>query len=413
MLTRLRANAVALVMSIVAIGIVIWLDFYGYIWTDYETEARPSFDALLQGHVVRALQAAPVYGGSLILRAPFAVLPALWGGGPLAVYRMAALPCLGAAALVGIVIVGQMRVANRSRLAKAVLLGLFVANPITLRAGELGHPEELLSGACAVAAVLAAGRGRSVWAGVLLGVAVANKEWALVATGPVLLALPAGRVRMLLVAGGVVGLVFAPLVLAGGGFAAELRATASLPASSPIFQPWQLWWFFGAHGHVVRGLDGAVKPGYRAAVGWAVQLSHPLVILIGVPLTTIAAGIRRREHAPMLLLALLLLLRIQLDVWDNVYYSLPFIFALGAWEVATRERPPLGALAATALAWVTFVWSPSHFTADEQSLLFMAWTIPATVWLAVSLYAPGARSLSRIPLRLRARDRRALAPRLG
>jgi len=411
MLTRLRANAFAITASAIGILLVGWLDFYGFVFSDYDTEARPAIDALINGHVVRALQIAPAYGGSLVLRAPLALVPGLWGGGPLSVYRALALPCLAAAAAVGIVIVGQMRRANRSRLARAVLLGLFVVNPITLRAGELGHPEELLSAACAVAAVLAATRGRSVWAGVLLGLAIANKEWAIIATGPVLLALPGARIRALLVAGGVVTAVLAPLLLAGGGFSTQLRAAGAVNSSSPIFQPWQVWWFFGSHSGPVYGLFGAVKPGYRTAVGWAVALSHPLIVLISVPLTLLAARIRRREHAPLLLLALLLLLRAELDVWDTSYYLLGFIFALGAWEALAHDRLPVGAVAATVMTWVVFVSSPAHITPDQQALLLLALALPGTGALLVSLYAPG-----RVKSAIGARSRRApgsLAPRTG
>jgi hypothetical protein len=407
----MRTNAVAIIASAIGILVVGWLDFYGYVWSDYDNEARPAFDALIGGHVARALQLAPAYGGSLVLRAPFALLPGLWGGGELAVYRMVALPCLVAAAALGIVIVGQMRRANRSRLARAVLLALFVVNPITLRTGDLGHPEELLSAACAVAAVLVASRGRSVWAGVLLGLAIANKEWAIVATGPVLLSLPAARIRALLVAGVVVAVVLGPLMLAGSGFSTQLTAAASLNSASPIFQPWQVWWFLGAHAGSVHGQFGVLKPDYRTGVGWAIQISHPLIILISAPLTLLAARLPRREHAGLLLLALLLLLRAELDVWDTAYYLLPFVFALAAWEALTHERPAVGALAATAMTWIVFVWAPSHISPDQQSLLFMAAALPATCALLVAVYLPGG-----LRARWAARSHRgpgALAPTLG
>jgi hypothetical protein len=411
MLTRLRRNMVALAGSACGILVICWLGFYGFAWSDYDNEAKPSFDALISGHLVRALQAAPAYGGSLILRAPFALLPGLWGGGPLAVYRMVALPCLVAAAALGIVVVGQMRQASRSRLARAVLLAVFVVNPITIRAGELGHPEELLSAACAVGAVLAATKGRSGWAGVLLGVAIANKEWAIIAVGPVLLGLSSGRIRALVIAGGVVALVLGPLVVAGGAFSTQLTAAASVNSASPIFQPWQVWWFFGSHGHLVHGLFGVAKPGYRTGVGWAITLSHPLIILISAPLTLLAARGPRRDHAALLLLAVLSILRVELDVWDTIYYAVPFVFALAAWEALTMERPPLGALVATVAAWIIFVWSPSHLSADDQSLLFMALALPATGSLVLALYFPGW-SLGRVAGRSRP-PHRSLAPRPG
>jgi hypothetical protein len=408
---RLRINAPALAASSLGILAIGWLGFYGFAWSDYDNEAKPAYDALIAGHLLEALRLAPAYGGSLILRSPFALVPGLWGGGPLAVYRMVSLPCLIAAAAVGIWIVGQMRRLDRSRLARAVLLALFVANPITIRAGEIGHPEELLGAAAAIAAVLVASRGHNVWAGVLLGLAIANKEWAIVAIGPVLLALPGARLRTLAVAGGVVALVLAPLLLAGGGFSSQLSATASVNSASPIFQPWQVWWFLGAHGHAVHGLFGTTKPGYRAGVGWAIELSHPLIILIGAPLTVLAARMPRRPLAPLLLLALLLLLRAELDVWDTVYYALPFVLALGAWEALAHDQPPVGALLATVATWIVFVWSPGHLSPDLQSLLFLALALPATCGLGLALYLPSG-SRARWPARAGA-DRGALAARLG
>ena len=79
--------------------------------------------------------------------------------------------------------------------------GLCVANPVTLRALEIGHPEELLCAAFAIGAVLAASDRRTVLAAVLLGLAIASKAWAVLAIGPVLLALPGRRVLALAIAG--------------------------------------------------------------------------------------------------------------------------------------------------------------------------------------------------------------------
>src|SRR5271155_969538 len=188
---RIRENALCAFLAAAATATMAWLGLYGFAWSDYETEVRPSFDALTHGHVLEFLRLAPAYGGSLVERAPFALLPGLWGGGQLAVYRMVALPCLVAAAVLGVWLCAQMRSRpDSSTLARAVALGVCVANPLTLRALELGHPEELLGGALCVAAVLLAARERPLWAGLALGLAIANKEWALLAVGPVLFALP-------------------------------------------------------------------------------------------------------------------------------------------------------------------------------------------------------------------------------
>jgi len=201
----LRENATCALFAALGCLGCGWLALTSPVWTDYETEAQPAFEALAHGHLLGFLQLAPVYGGSLIERAPFALLPGLWGGGSLAVYRAVAVPCLLAAALLGIWIVAGMRREGRSRLARAVALGICVANPMTLAALETGHPEELLGGCLCVAAALLAcapevGTRRALASGLALGLAVANKQWALLALGPVLLALPAPRRKAFLAA---------------------------------------------------------------------------------------------------------------------------------------------------------------------------------------------------------------------
>ncbi len=442
-------------MACAGCAVTAWLGLYGFAWNDYETEAKPAFDALVAGHVSSFLALAPAYGGSLVERAPFALLPGLWGGGALAVYRMVALPCLLAAAVLGVWLVTRMRTAGAGRLAQGVALGVCVANPVTLRAFELGHPEELLGGCLCVMAVLLAGGRRAIAAGVLLGLAIANKESALLAAGPVLLVLPAAsRWRCAGSAVAVAAAVLAPLTLAGsGGFAASTTAVAA--TSSTIFQPWQVWWFLGHHGPLVYGLFGAPKPGYRVGPAWTGTVSHPLIVLLGAALPAalwwrragtragtgaaaagraVAAGppaVRRRSarviggwHAPALqlgeqdalaLLTLLLVLRCLLDTWDTSYYPLPFILALLAWEVCRpAPGPPVLALAASALSWISFQWLPLHASADVQAAFFLAWTLPLAAGLAASLFAPGRLAGAMRPAGVgRSRDQETTVSALG
>jgi hypothetical protein len=412
-----RENALCAFVAGVGCATMAWLGLYGFAWNDYDNEARPAYDALVHGHVLQFLRDAPAYGGSLIARAPFALIPNLWGGGQLAVYRMTALPCLLAACVLGVWLLGRMRAEGRSTLARAVTLGLCVANPLTLRALELGHPEELLGACLCVAAVLLAGRDRPLWAGLVLGLAVANKEWALLAAGPVLLALPSGRrLRCVASAGAVAAVVLAPLVLAGsGGFVAATRGTAA--PSGAIFQPWQAWWFFGHHGALVHGLFGTPKPGYRIGPAWAAAITHPLIVVAGLIVT--AALWMGGSHAPLLrarrvgarslgesdallALALLLLLRCVLDTWDNVYYPLPFIFALLAWEVrGSVRRPPVLALSSTVLAWISFQWLPGQISPDGQAAFFLAWSLPLAAALGRWLYGPSRAIVAPFPSRAR------------
>jgi hypothetical protein len=97
-----RENGACALLALTGSAALAWLGLYGFAWNDYEEEARPAFDALVHGHVTAFLRLAPAYGGSLVERAPFALVTRLWGGGELAVYRMVAVPCLLAAALLGV-----------------------------------------------------------------------------------------------------------------------------------------------------------------------------------------------------------------------------------------------------------------------------------------------------------------------
>lgn len=384
-----RENALALAGAAAGIAILAWLGLYGFAWTDYESEAAPALAALTAGHVGRFLSLAPAYGGSLILRVPFALVPTIWGGGQLAVYRMVALPCLLAAAGLGVWLVAEMRRLGHSRLARGCALGLCVASPISLRALEIGHPEEILGGVLCVAAVLLARSSRSTWAGVALGLALATKAWALVAVAPVILALPFGhpRLRATMLAVAVAAVVLVPLALSPGG--RYLSSSGTAAQTGTIFQPWQAWWWLGRHGKVVRGSDGQIKPGFRSPPAWVNRITHPLIVLLSIPLAVLWLRRRqRRPWEPMGLLALLLLLRCVLDPWNNVYYAIPFLLALLAFEVLTRRDVPALSLATTVAVWVTFQYLPSRLSADAQSAAYLAWALPLAGGLALWLYAP-------------------------
>ncbi len=389
-------------MAALGVACMAWLGLYGFGWNDYETEALPAMQALVHGHFASFAQLAPSYGGSLLLRAPFAFLPSLWGGGSLAVYQAVSIPCLLAAALLGLWLCARMRAAGQSRLARALALGLCVANPLTLRALELGHADELLEASLCVAAVLLAASSskaqarrfaihpRAILAGVCVGLAIGSKEWALIALGPVLLTLRGGRMQMLAAAAAAAAALLAPIALLSSSFVNATSGAAS--TASTIFQPWQAFWFLGHHGALVHGLFGTPKPGYRTAPSWVGPISHPLIVLTGV-LLPLALRWRRRGSIgvadALLLLTLLSLLRCLLDTWDNVYYTLPLLISLVAWEALTFKRPPAIALCATVLCWASFQWMPTVASPDLQAAFFIAWTVPLAAALALRLYAPG------------------------
>jgi hypothetical protein len=395
----IRENAFVAAVAVVVLLVIGWLGLYGWAWTDWDNEARPAVDALLAGHVPQFLTLAPIYGGSLILRAPFFMLTALWHGGQLAIYRASAVPCLAATGALGVWLVARMRASGASTWARALALMLCIANPLTLSALEVGHPEELLGAVLCIAAVLCAMNDRPTWAAVLLGLAVPNKEWAVLAVGPVLVTLQHGRVRALVITGAVAAVLLAPFMLApvlisaSGGVAASTAASAV--NTGAIFQPWQIWWFLGAHGHVVRGLNGNIKLGYRTPPEWIESVGHPLIVAIMVPLTGLYVGLRRRRsyrvpNSPLLLLALLLALRCVLDPWDTSYYALPCLLALLTWESLSFNRLPVVTFAAAFAAWAAFEQTAVlHFSADMQALVFAIVSVPSVIALGVGLYAPG------------------------
>jgi hypothetical protein len=413
MRVRMRENAVLTSVAVAGCAAMAWLGLYSYQWTDYEDEVKPAFDALVRGHVLEFLRLAPAYGGSLVERAPFALLPGLWGGGAMAVFRTVAVPCLAAAGALALVLASRMRAHGASRFACLATVVICTANPLTLSALEFGHPEELLGGCLCVAAVLmcrpSSGLRRSLLAGVLLGLAIANKEWALIACGPVALALLSretasgrsyGWLAALALAGVVAALVLAPLLLvSSGNFTASAHAAALSPAT--LFKPWQLWWFFGHHG-VLAGASaaGAAQHGARLAPAWASTISHPAIVLVGLGLAG-AVWLKRRRGArafdqrdALLLLALVLLERCMLDTWDIGYYMLPCLLALLAWEsYDAAPRPPLVTLAGIVLPWLALQQiSERGASPDQQSLFFTAWTLALAGWLGWLLFSGRSRS---------------------
>jgi hypothetical protein len=398
--TGLRSQWPWWLAALLGVAAMSWTGLVGFAWSDYDYEVSGAFQALMRGDVAGFLAQVPAYGGSLVLRAPFAGAVAALGGGELAVYRAVSIPCLLAGAVLAVVLVRRMGARGRSRGVRALVLGLCVANPVTLRALDIGHPEELLCAALAIGAVLAAADRRTVLAAVLLGLAVATKAWAVLAIGPVLLALPARRVVALALAGAVTGAVLAPIALAGS----HDTLVTGAGTTGQIFHPWQLFWMLGQAGHVVIGSDGLPKPGYRVAPTWLSPLTHPLIAFLVVPLSLLWA--RMRGGAPrvdgeqvLLLLALLLLLRCVLDPWNVVYYELPFLLALLAWEALCRpERPPILALVATVVVWATFEQArsqPQLLSPDMRNAVFLAWSLPLVAWLARETFAPGGRVRAR------------------
>jgi hypothetical protein len=367
-------------LALASTALIAWMGLQGFAFSDYDREAAPAYLALAHGSFGDFLSLSPAYGGSLIMRAPFAMLADLWGGGELAVFRAAALPCLLAGVGLALVLVAQLLARGVGRGTCAMVLLLCAANPITWRAVEMGHPEELLGGVLCVGAVLAGLGRKPVWAGLLLGLAIANKAWAVLAIGPVLLALPAGRWRSLAIAGLVAFLFTLPLLLAAPATATPHGASAS----GAMFHPWQVWWFFGDTDLPLPASDGRIA---RSAPGWLSPIPHPLIVALAVPLSLLAV---RRKADPLALLALLLLLRCVLDPWNNTYYVLPCVLALAAWEPLRYGRPSLLALATVVATFISMERIFDVAPLDVVAATYLAWSLPLALFLGWRIYAPAA-----------------------
>lgn len=366
----LAAAAVLLTLSNTATG-------------DYMVELHPSVELLLGGDVSGFLAAAPVYGPSVIPRIPLILAAEGLGAGSVGLYLAGAVACMLAAAALGYLLEGRLRALGRSRGVRAAAVLTCLIAPLLTRAAPMGHPEEILAGALCTLALLACLSGRVGWAGVALGAAVAAKPWAVIAIPPAMLAVSDRRLLLLAVAGATGAAMALPFMLAEP---AGVGSTASTLSSAPsYFHPTQLFW--PLRDAIVDPVSGAT--GYSGP-DLVHRYSHPLIVLIALPLSALFA-LRLRAGAvvrtdALALLALLLFLRCLLDPWNTIYYVLPAIFALAAWETLTRDVLPVGAMALAALTWLTFVRLPQPLNPDQLAAAYLAWALPAALLLARAAY---------------------------
>jgi hypothetical protein len=321
---------------------------------------------------------------SILLRWPFAALAEAVNASDLAVYKFGAFPCLLAVGLVGLYLAEMLRERGRSPATRMVVVAVCLVNPVTFRAIELGHPEDLLAGALAVAAVLVAGRGRPAWAGVLLGLAFVTKQWAIVAAAPALLVAPSHRTR-LAVAGAAVALaVTLPLLVLDPHRLVTITQEASKTQGSGPTSVWTPFTidrkrsYFDGSRH--RVATGHVLPSALHAV------PKLLIVLAPFPLALLLWRRRRVGLEDALgLLALVLLLRCVLDPVSNGYYYAPFIFALAGYESLRRRGPPLLTIAVAAAVWATFDLPSSR---GAVTAAWVVWALPLTIFMFLELYSP-------------------------
>ena len=372
------------------------------IGADYGYDAAAPIGALARGDLGEFFDYAPLMGSfSLVLRAPLA---ALAGADDLLSYRLGALVCLLPLGLLAVWLERLMAERGQPLGTRLVVAGLCLVNPLTADAILWGHPEELLCAALCVGAVVAMLRDRPVAAAVLLGLALATKQWAVLAILPVLLAARGRQVRPLVIGGGVAAALLLPLLVANpGSFLETMRAAlGATPGSGSRVGALEVWWPFATERElaVSDGVGTVAVTRYSLPDGF---ITFTRILIVGLALPLSALFWRRRAQLQrqdvLALLALLFLLRCALDPQDNEYYHLPFLVALAAWEGLRRQGLPLVTMLAATAMWLVFdqLAPPSGYGATTA--MYLAWVVPLTAWLALWLYAP--RTVSALGKRLR------------
>jgi glycosyl transferase family 87 len=369
---------------------------------DWAYDSWKAVGPLAHGHVGSYLDAKLLMGPlPPLLEAPFAAIP---GGDFLTVYKWACIPPLLVAGACGLYVAAVAGRRGASRLTQAVLAFLFLVNPLTAAALEAGHPEEILTAALAVAAVAAAGEGRNRRAAVLLGLALASKQWAVIAILPVLMALPDRRLRAGVTAVGLAVLLTLPGLLASPGGFSDVHTVAA--QTGRVVSPLNVWYPISPEvtEFVGRGPE-AMAVHIRRPPGAVSALSHPLIVLLAfaVPL---ALAFRRKRFAlsaseAMALLALLALLRCALDCLDNVYYHLPLLLALIGWDAVAARGLTLRTLLGAAAAFVFVHWSLNLDDAADVTAFgyaYLALAIPAGVAIGLSLIHKPEFSLDEVQI---------------
>jgi hypothetical protein len=388
-----RALLIGILAALAALAASVAIAFSANDCGDWDSQLYPAVSALAQGEIGRFFDLQPVYGSiEPLVQAPFVALSLALGGGELLAYRLAVLPCLLALALLALALGRSMHERGRAPLACAGVSVLVLVNPATLAAIKLGHPEELLCAALAVGSVLVAARGRPGVSALLLGLAIATKQWALLAVAPALLATPAGtRLRVALTATAVTAALLAPLALSSPDrFATNTKVAQARTVNVSRFSVW--WPLSRTEVRIMRLGDEARPVTVHRLPADVTALGRPAAVALSL-LLALAAWRRGRRTGDdaLALMALALLLRCILDPRDHDYYHVPVLVCLLAWESRRRSGLPLLAPLAAAALWATFE-QPLLAHAAVDNAFYLGWTLVIAGVLAAWLYA-GARPI--------------------
>jgi len=376
-----RAVDVGMLAAVVAASLVLT-----WAWArlgDYPADGGPPISDFLAGNLVGFFHHEPAMGSfALLLRLPFAAVGFLASATPLNVYLYGSVPCVLSVGLLGAWLARLARSRGTGMVGQLAIVAVCLVNPLVRDALAVGHPEELLTASLAVGALVAAHARRELPAAVLLGLALASKQWSIVFVLPVLL-LAARRGRTLLIAVAVAGAVSVPLFVGSPAHFVDTQiGLVHLQFLSPAAESWL--YPLAPSVRVPITLDGQPASVSLARLSpTVVGLLHPLILALAALL---AADLWRRTRGRpsvgevFAVTALILILRCTLDTETMPYYHVPLLLTVLAWDAADGRRIPTRALAVTGLSYVL-----DRLSLDASPATWSAWYGVVTVVGAVLL----------------------------
>jgi hypothetical protein len=359
--------------------------------------AEPALTALIHLDLAAFAARQPVMGLlSLMVRAPAAALAVATAAGGLETYRIGALACLVPCALASSWLALSRRGSLTGLAGGTAAAAIVIAGSASSSAVRSGHPEEILAAVLACLAVVAAQRGRGGWAGVLLGLAVGTKQWAIVAALPVLLALQERRTRAAAIATAVGAVLILTAPLADpAAFTRAAHALGAVHIASAV----SAWWPFSSGPSVRLGM-----PVYARMLPFGLDKSAALALTLaplGAALAAAAIARRRRGATldPLALLVLLGLARCVLDPGPVEYYYVALTIPMAFWETLTKQRLPVLSLACTLLAALT-LGREQDLAPVAANALTLLWTGALGCYLAAQALHLGAGGGRRALLRV-------------
>jgi hypothetical protein len=305
-------------------------------------------------------------------------------------------------ALLGFWLAGVARSRGTGLVGQVAIVALAVFNPMVHWALAYGHPEELLTTSLVVGSIVFAVQRRVIVATVLLGLAIASKQWAVIAMFPVVALCSGRRLRVALGAGVIVTIASLPALL--GSPSSFLHNQFALVHEHFVAPAWDSWLFLVSPRVHLRVAGGLTYTGPHLS-STVVGLLHPLIIAVAI---AIGFYVARRGRAHMTLgawfgaVGLAFLLRCTLDTETMPYYVAPLFMTLLAWDALQGGRVPLRGLLTAAVSYLLFDrLTPAKIGPDAASALFDGASLIGCVLLTRALRQPRTQGRRSAPIQER------------